>query len=367
MTATLENDVRSAVAWKDNWARVRGNYLNWWSHTGSVVTVGGKAIRRQVPHDGIAPTAKPASLEQQWLDPVWRASNEESMLAAADYPCDNLPIAHTSIGPGSLALYLGSEALLQSHTVWYEQSIKDPDQCRPLRFDASNKYWQMHTAIIQENLKRSAGRYFIACPDIIENIDILASLRDAQTLLMDMVDRPSWVKERVAEITEAFYDVYDRVYEMIKQPDGSSVYGHFHLWGPGKTLKVQCDAAAMFSPDMFAEFVLPKLTEQCEWCDNVLYHLDGPGEICHLDLLLGMKPLDAIQWIPGAGNPSAGDPRWFPMYEKILGAGKSLQIAVGKNELERVVKSTGVTGIFWQVGGVDTVEDLELVCKILGR
>ncbi|MEK6796950.1 MAG: hypothetical protein AABZ39_19405 [Spirochaetota bacterium] len=360
-------ETQTLAAWKNGWDDTRAHYLKWWSHTGHVVVAYGKALYQKPPHEGVARMAKASSLEQQWLDPVWRAAYEESIVAAADYPFDNLPIAHTSIGPGSLALYLGSEAALQDHTVWYDPCITDPEHHPALRFDPNNRYWKIHEAIIRENLKRSCGRYFIACPDIIENIDVLASLRDAQTLLMDMVDRPSWIKERVAEINEAYFETYDRVYDMIKLPDGSSVYGHFHLWGPGKTIKVQCDASAMFSPDMFNEFVTPQLTEQCEWCDHSLYHLDGPDAICHLDNLLAIKPLDAIQWIPGAGKPDAGQTLWYPMYEKILGAGKSLQIAVQIKDLKRTVDAIGSTGVFWQVFGVETEEDIGTVRTLLSR
>ena len=68
----------------------------------------------------------------------------------------------------------------------------------------------------------------------------------------------------------------------------SSTFGAFGIWAPGKTAKLQCDASAMFSPDMFQRFVVPSLTEQCEWLDYSMYHLDGSQAMCHLDALLGI-------------------------------------------------------------------------------
>lgn len=46
----------------------------------------------------------------------------------------------------------------------------------------------------------------------------------------------------------------------------------------------------------------------------------------HLDQLLSIKSLKAIEWTPEAGKPGEADPCRFPMYRKILEAGKSVQI-----------------------------------------
>ena len=40
------------------------------------------------------------------------------------------------------------------------------------------------------------------------------------------------------------------------------------LWAPMRWYPLQCDFSAMISPDMFAEFVLPDLAEQCDTDDR---------------------------------------------------------------------------------------------------
>ena len=191
------------------------------------------------------------------------------------------------------------------------------------------------------------GKYVVGCPDLVENVDIVAALRDPQLLLMDMVERPDWVIEKVRETNQVFFEVYDRIYDIIKLDDGSSVFGAFRLWGPGKVAKVQCDTSAMFSPAMFAKFVVPALAEQCEWLDHAMYHLDGHQCIKHLDLLLGIDALDAIEWTPDPQVPTGGDPAWYPMYRKILEAGKSVQaIGVKPEEVEPLLDAVGGKGMY---------------------
>ena len=172
----------------------------------------------------------------------------------------------------------------------------------------------------------SGNDYMVGCPDLVEGLDILATRREPQTLLMDMLERPEWVEEKLAEIAVVWREVYARIYDIIKLGDGGAAYWAFYLWGPGKTAKVQCDMSAMFSPEMFERFVVPGLTAHCEWLDCSLYHLDGTQALGHRDQLLGVEALDAIEWTPQAGIETGGSPRWYDLYRRILAAGKSVQV-----------------------------------------
>lgn len=178
-------------------------------------------------------------------------------------------------------------------------------------------------------------------------MDVLASLRGAQTLLFDLSERPEWVEEKIREINEVWFAAYDRIYEIIKLDDGSSAFGAFYLWGPGKTAKLQCDTSAMFSPKMYRRFVVPALTEQCTWLDHSLYHLDGTQAMLHLDALLGIESLDAIEWTPQAGIETGGHKRWHDLYRRILAAGKSVQVVnVEPDELVPLLDAIGTKGVY---------------------
>ena len=42
----------------------------------------------------------------------------------------------------------------------------------------------------------------------------------------------------------------------------------------------------MMSPEDFRKYIQPSLREQSEKVDHVLYHLDGPAAIKHMDALM---------------------------------------------------------------------------------
>jgi len=106
----------------------------------------------------------------------------------------------------------------------------------------------------------------------------------------------------------------------------------------------------MISPGMFKEFVLPPLQRQCAWLDHSMFHLDGPNCICHLDHLLTIEELDAVQWTPGAEQPGVGDPKWYDLYARVLEGGKSLQLlGVSPEEAQRILDAFGSHGIYLAV------------------
>jgi hypothetical protein len=98
---------------------------------------------------------------------------------------------------------------------------------------------------------------------------------------------------------------------------------------------------------MYARFVVPYLSEQCAWLDYSMYHLDGTNAHQHLDLLLSIDRLNAIEWTPQAGRPSGGSPEWYNLYRRIKAAGKSVQaVGVEYEDVIPLLDAVGPQGMF---------------------
>ena len=81
----------------------------------------------------------------------------------------------------------------------------------------------------------------------------------------------------------------------------------------------------MLSPDMFHKFVLPAFEEEAESLDNSCFHLDGPEALKHLDDILTLDAIGAVQWQPGSYNKPAFE--WPEVIDKIQQSGKAAIIA----------------------------------------
>ena len=356
------------MEWKDNWEETQEHLVDWWNRRGVALgSWGGQNADAGKPvHDPGIQAPVPGKPHEEFLDPDLRAELLHYSLACMRYPLDCLPIAAPDIGPGTLGLFLGCEPEFGATTVWYKPCI-DPDEPEghpEIRFNPETFWWKYTEQTLRRSVEMGRGKYLVGCPDLIENIDTLAAMRDSQLLLFDMIERPEWVEQKVAEINTAWIEAYQRIYDITHEPDRSSAFGAFKIWGPGKVAKLQCDASAMISPEMFERFVVPAITEQCRYLDHSVYHLDGTQAMQHLDLLLGIEELDAIEWTPQAGIEGGANPRWFPLYRRIIEGGKSVQILGGKpDEIRELLNAVGTQGLYilTGMGNDDVVAELKTV------
>lgn len=357
------------MKFKSDWAQAKEDLIRWWDRKGLAVSV---AAKRDVPMETLPQPAPVADPQQAHCDAAGRTARNIYNMANTFYGGVAAPMSDCLIGPGSLSTFLGCQPHFSKETVWYDPCISDPDKFGPIRFSPkNNEWWDIHMGLIREGARQNKGRYLVGMPDLIENMDTLASMRGSQPLLMDMMERPQWVKDRLAEINEAYFAAFDLMYEAMEF-EGGNAFVAFGLWGPGKTAKVQCDISCMISPAMYKEFVVPSLKAQCDWLDYSMYHLDGEDAMQHLDALLSIDSLDAIEWTPvgasgAAGKPQGGDPVFYDLYRRIKKAGKSVQaIGVQPDQLAPLLDAVGPEGMYvmcWSRSQADAEKLLATAAK----
>jgi 5-methyltetrahydrofolate--homocysteine methyltransferase len=199
--------------------------------------------------------------------------------------------------------------------------------------------------------------------DIGGNLDVLASLRGSDKLLLDLTDASDEVDRLVGEITPLWLRYYDELYTITSSVGrGNACWGP--CWSPGKGYMLQCDFSYMISPQMFHRFVMPDLIACCNHLDYGFYHMDGIGEIPHLDQLLTIERLRGIQWQPGDGQPLADG--WLNLIAKIRNSGKRCQIYIDCKGALTVKKELGGKGFLMHiVNEYLTGEEAEAFLKTL--
>jgi hypothetical protein len=329
--------------WKEDWATARRHHIQWWNHEGLVLWL--TAPKDRAWEDVEAPQ-QPKDLETRTYDPVYKYRWNEHNLSRTYCGGDAFPLAGMWTGAGDLAAYLGCEVGLSDSTVWFHPCITDPLTHPDLVFNPQSPVFVKTMAMIEYAVAHSRGRFFVSQPDLVENIDILSAMRGPENLMLDLIEQPQWVERSVRQINQVYFTAFDALNAKIKDADGGNTCV-FGLWGPGRTCKVQCDACAMFGPQMFRRFVTPSLTEQCRWLDYALYHLDGTQAVVNLDELLAIEPLRAIEWTPQSGLPGGGDPHWYDLYRRVRRGGKSVQaIGVRYEEVIPLLDAVGPKGLY---------------------
>ncbi len=335
-----------SLYYKEDWTEAQQMLSGWWNRKVDGRWALGVTARRNAPLPHAEPPPLAADFKTRWLDYRTINAHREAFFSEHCTLGCVYPENTAYLGPGSLNAFLGCSIDFQKETLWYNPIAGDPETIDRLTFDKNGFYWNWTKEALAWVAEQARGKYIATMPDLIEGLDILSELFGTQEFLMHLIDCPAAIHRLLDQLDDLYFEAYDELAEMIRRDDGSVPFMAFNTWGPGRCAKVQCDFSAMISPDMYDEFVKPRIQKQCRRLDCTVYHLDGPDALRHIDSVLAIPELDALQWEPGAGNPHTGDKIWWDrVWKKVYAAGKSAFLhGVPANQVEPFVKEFGQDG-----------------------
>lgn len=303
----------------------------------------------------------------RWLDIDARVEQACIDLDQFDYLGDAMPIIWPNMGPEIFSAWCGAGYEFGETTTWSIPSIHDwESDASRARFDDQHPLFLATVEMTDKLIERGKGRFIVGLTDLHPGGDHLAALRDPQNLATDLLDHPDEVKQLLSVASADYFRAYDMLYDKIAAADMPTT-SWLGLLAKGRYYIPSNDFSCMIGPSMFEEFFLPGIVEECRFLDHSIYHLDGPGALRHLDTLLEIPELDAIQWVPGAGNE--GLERWVSVYQRIQEAGKGIEVqGVTTGNIDLLFEELRPEGVFiCSVGGVDDRESAEAVLKHLER
>ena len=343
----------------DRWEEAKANYRAWWAGDRErplmQFNVWKGADRPEPALPDYAFTAfYDLSIPTEQIIDRW-----DYNLSGHKFLGDSFPHVFPNFGPGVIAAFTGCdlEVSISAQTCWF--APRKDVEIGDLRFvyDPEDIWFNRIKDICRLGDERWGGLVQIGMTDLGGNLDILSSFRPGEKLLLDLYDHTEAVKERTWEAHEMWWRYFEELNALMPRNPGYTTWAPIFSEIPYYML--QCDFCYMIGPDTFDEFVLPELAASCKRLGNAFYHLDGPGELPHLDSLLSIPELKGIQWVPGAGVPQWE--AWPDLYRKIRKAGKLIQIYGGPETLDAVVEHVGGgEGIILLNWGVD--EELAVKC-----
>ena len=309
----------------------------------------GRPVRQVTPPGG--------SWRERKLDVDYVLDCAAAQIETGDFRAETFPKFIPNLGPEICAAAYGCELEFSETTSWSvpcAAGIRDAGAMTP---DLDCPYWSVIREMTEESLARGDGRWITGVTDLHTQGDLLAALRDPQALAMDFADDLPGVRDACRHLTPHFSIFFDDLYGRIAAAGQPCM-----TWGVAISRKrmyyLNCDFICMISPAMFAETILPAIEWESRQLDRTIFHLDGPDALKHLDVLLELPTLDAVQWVYGAGAGRAAD--WIDVYRRILAAGKRVEVhAVGIDDARAVMDALPADGIWLAVSGPFTPDQAD--------
>lgn len=340
------------MKFKDDWSKAKERLTAFWENE----LIDRCCLSVVAPRDGAVyeEPVLPESMEDKikwWSDMDVRVKLARTHIEKTYYGGEAFPQAFTYFGAaGHAGFFKGANFGIgdikdSGHgNLWFFPRLQDRST-KPLEFDPDALLFTKTIELAKALVEDSGGDYFVSQPDISGNVDALAHLRGSDTVLMDMMTEKEAVHTDLEKIQAAWLLASERVYQITRENnEGGQTIGWMNTWARGRHAQLQSDISVMISPDLFDEFVLPELKEQSAWMDRALYHFDGADQTKHLDKLLSIDTLHAIQWTNVEGQR---EPMYFiDTLKKIQSAGKGLLMLVKPEWIEPLMKELSSKGLY---------------------
>ena len=285
-----------------------------------------------------------ASNRERWLDVEFAVEMALALTENILWKGDSIPVFFPNLGPEVMSCGFGAELEFSEYTSWSKPVIHDWNQVEGLKFDPDNFYIQKICELIKLGVEKGKGKFITGITDIHPGGDLAASLREPQQFCIDMMESPDEVEALLQKIQPAFEEFYNLQYDLMQTGGQVMTTTWAPLYTEGKYYVPSNDFSCMISPRSYKKYFVERLEKEIEFLDRSIYHLDGPNALQHLPAILGMKKLDAVQWVFGAGNGTPKD--WIHVYKQIQDAGKGIQIIeCGYNDLDAIISTLKPEGV----------------------
>ncbi|MDR0719177.1 MAG: trimethylamine corrinoid protein 2 [Treponema sp.] len=349
------------MLYKPDWETVQKRYIEYWAcenHDSPILHI-------------TAPRDKEISMPQKQFQTIAdRWFDVEYMLERADigfqntyFGGDAFPCLNPNLGPDLFAALYGVPLEFGNDTSWSLHNLSDWTEYKPFKIDRGNFYYKKILEMTEAAVENGKDKYLVGITDIHAGLDGLAAFRGPDTLCIDALEHPEFLKKGAMDLFEGFKTLYGDLAEITgRYQKGTSNW--MGIWHPGRWYVTSCDFICLISCEMFEDLVVEELQAELAYLDASIFHLDGPGALRHLDRLLEIKELKGIQWVYGAGQPGAA--HWLPVLQKIQAAGKAFQIHTSAEDIPVLLENLAPEGAMYMTGARNEAEARDIEALAAG-
>ena len=284
-----------------------------------------------------------ATEEDRWLDVDFQIRTFVESLEGTEFKGETFPVYWPNISAVAYNLFLGQLAVFDDVTAWTHPCIDDLDNLPELKVRRDNRFFRAVDEMTDKALEIADGKFLVGYTDMYAGIDCTTGLRGTEHTCFDLLTHPEQIKRLIDRAFAEYPDVY-RHFDSVLKAHGQPSVTWMNLPSFGTFNVLACDFATNIGTEHFDEFCMPVIRREAELFTHNVFHTDGPGVARHIDSILTLPNLAAVQWVQGYGV-DAPIMQWVPLIEKIQRAGKSVIVDLGLDEIEEFVTKVDPTGI----------------------
>ena len=303
----------------------------------------------------------PEERKALWFDAEYQVDLFIQSIAGKTHYGETFPIYWPNLGPDVYASFYGAKLSFGEVTSWSEPLLRDWADIEKIKLDWDNVTLKKIDELTLHALERCQGQFLVGYTDLHPGLDCCMAWRSSQQLCLDLLDNPQQV-HRLAELAIADFEAIYTHFDDILKAHGQFSVNWMGIPSPGRLHIPSCDFSSMISPQTFREFCLPVLQREVKTMTHNIFHVDGKGVGRHLDAILSVPEVHAIQWVQGVGDDYP-IMQWVPFIKEIQ-AQRPVIVDLSKEDLDDFMEVMEPEGIFLWIATKSEEEEQDLLKRI---
>ena len=254
------------------------------------------------------------------------------------------------VGPMQVAVpfvpgIVGCRARVLPENVMGEEEHRGWSELLELELDRDNRWYRKYLELAEALAAEADGRFPVSHGAEIGPTDMHAVLRGHAQSIVDLVEEPEKSAELLDRCGRIFRDLTADVWRRLPRFHGGYFDAQYSLWAPGTIVRMQEDATAVYSPDLYRRLVQPVDRMIARSFECSFMHLHSTS----MFLLDAFLEIDEIRCYE-VNNDASGPPllQMVPHFRKIQAHGKPLLIrgSFAPEEIELLTGKLEPHGLF---------------------
>ncbi len=131
------------------------------------------------------------------------------------------------------------------------------EEALKVRLDPDHPWFRKYIDFAKALTRKADGRYPVSHGAELGPTDIHALLRGHNESILDLMDYEKESSELLWKLGDIFRDFTQELWKHIPLYHGGYFDAQYQLWSPGPIVRMQEDATAVYSPDLYRKLVQP--------------------------------------------------------------------------------------------------------------
>lgn len=259
---------------------------------------------------------------------------------------------------------MGSKMRILPGNVLGEEKHLSWEELEEIELDHHNPWFIKYMQFAEALVSRSAGRFPVSHGAFRGPSDLLGLLRGTTASIIDLYEKPARAEKILHKMGRIFMEVTDEVWKRLPLFHGGYFDGMYQLWAPEPIVRLQEDASALYSPELYRKFLQPVDREIAGSYPCSFIHLHSTSMFL-LEAILEVEELKCFEINNDAGGPSLE--KMIPYFRMVQDAERSLVIrgSLTADELGCILDRLDNRGLYLLIL-VKDLEEVEILKEVLG-